>query len=409
MENHLLELWADLDTFSFNSVSDATIGALTTQGILDKINSNVSVSGLSGQLLTVEILESAAGVVIKDPSTGKLEKARAMPMYFFQEKKEKTKDSDDADEGNLQFEAAFIKLVNEFESQNLKALPFTARSFGDIAGNSIQNDLSLLLAGYVLVIVYVVIMLGKFNSVQHRAYVSLTGIACIGMGIGSCYGLCSAFGLFFTPMHSILPFMLLGIGIDDMFVIVQSYDNIVKEEANQDKSHHEKMGLAMQHAGVAITITSVTDLMAFCVGASTVLPALQSFCVYAAFGILFVFIFMATFFFGWFCLDSRRADVLRDSCCCCWVHENWTPNACSQKEILAMVFNKFASILVKLPVKIAVICVTLLFAGIAAYGLSELKTDFDFIWFIKEGTYLREYFEKSEELLPKRYVHKSLH
>jgi hypothetical protein len=28
-------------------------------------------------------------------------------------------------------------------------------------------------------------------------------------------------GLFFGPLHNILPFLLLGIGIDDMFVIVQ--------------------------------------------------------------------------------------------------------------------------------------------------------------------------------------------
>ncbi len=32
-----------------------------------------------------------------------------------------------------------------------------------------------------------------------------------------------AFGFPYTPMHSILPFLLLGIGIDDMFVIVQSF------------------------------------------------------------------------------------------------------------------------------------------------------------------------------------------
>jgi hypothetical protein len=29
-------------------------------------------------------------------------------------------------------------------------------------------------------------------------------------------------------MHSILPFLLLGIGIDDMFVIMQSFTNIIK-------------------------------------------------------------------------------------------------------------------------------------------------------------------------------------
>ena len=67
----------------------------------------------------------------------------------------------------------------------------------------------------------------------------------------------------------------------------------------------------MRHAGVAITITSVTDLMAFGIGASTVLPAMSSFCVYAAVGILFVFFYMITFFLGWFNVDQRRAEDKR--------------------------------------------------------------------------------------------------
>ena len=397
MENHFLELWADIGDNSFNSVSDEIINNLTTQGILDAINSNYSISGLSGQILSVDILESGLGMVIKDPLTGKLQKARAMTMYFVEGNSNTTDE-----EGNLQFEKALIDLVNNFKSKNLTALPFTMRSLGDVTSNSVQSHLSLLLAGYVLVLIYGLVMLGKFNFVQHRAYMAMTGMCCILMGVGSCYGLCSTLGLIFTPTHSILPFMLLGIGIDDMFIIVQSYDSIIKQELSRGKGHHEKMGLAMQHAGVAITITSVTDLMAFCVGASTVIPALRSFCLYAACGILFVFLFMVTFFFSWFCQDTLRANALRDSCCCCWVHDNWAPNNCSQRETLSMVFNKFASYLVQLPIKIAVICVTLVFAGFAIHGLTKLETEFDFTWYIEDGTYLSEYFEKTEELLSNR-------
>ena len=47
----------------------------------------------------------------------------------------------------------------------------------------------------------------------------------------------------------------------------------------------------MQHAGVAITITSFTDIIAFGIGGSTVLPALRSFCLYASVGIVAVYAF----------------------------------------------------------------------------------------------------------------------
>ena len=90
------------------------------------------------------------------------------------------------------------------------------------------------------------------------------GLACIGLGMGTSYGFSSLIGFPFTPMHSILPFLLLGIGIDDMFVIVQSFDNLKEHEKNQDLP--SQFGIALKHAGVAITITSVTDLLAFGIG-----------------------------------------------------------------------------------------------------------------------------------------------
>ena len=56
----------------------------------------------------------------------------------------------------------------------------------------------------------------------------------------------------------------------------------------------ERVGRTMQQAGVAITVTSVTDFIAFGIGATTQLPALRSFCMYAAIGILTIFFFQVT-------------------------------------------------------------------------------------------------------------------
>ena len=41
----------------------------------------------------------------------------------------------------------------------------------------------------------------------------------IGLAIIGSIGLSSAFGVFYGPVNSVLPFLLLGIGVDDMFVV----------------------------------------------------------------------------------------------------------------------------------------------------------------------------------------------
>ena len=55
-----------------------------------------------------------------------------------------------------------------------------------------------------------------------------------------------------------------------MFVIAQSFNNIEKDSELSKLSIEDKIGLTLKHAGVAITITSVTDIVCFSIGASSV-------------------------------------------------------------------------------------------------------------------------------------------
>lgn len=77
-------------------------------------------------------------------------------------------------------------------------------------------------------------------------------------------------GIRYGPIHTSLPFLLLGLGTDDLFVFMASWKLIHTDESNLHKPLQEKIGLTLAHAGSAITVTSLTDVVAFLVGASTV-------------------------------------------------------------------------------------------------------------------------------------------
>ena len=83
------------------------------------------------------------------------------------------------------------------------------------------QDADKLGIGYLLVFVYVNLMLSKLNCVEQRVWLSIVGILCIAMGMMASYGICSALGLFYSAAHTVIPFLLLGIGIDTIFVITQ--------------------------------------------------------------------------------------------------------------------------------------------------------------------------------------------
>ena len=142
----------------------------------------------------------------------------------------------------------------------------------------------------------------------------------------SAYGLCWFMGLKFNAVTQVLILVLLGIGIDDTFVIMDSW---------WDNAHivdmKERMLAAVSHAGPAITITSFTDLIAFLAGSATQLPAIKTFCYYAAIGIFFDFAYQITFVVAIAYLDSlRQAKGRRDIFCCAKAgdHDGWVGQLC---------------------------------------------------------------------------------
>jgi hypothetical protein len=55
-------------------------------------------------------------------------------------------------------------------------------------------------------------------------YLAWAGLVSIIFALITSYGLCSYFGFVVSPLHNFIPFLLLGLGVDDMFVIVQALD-----------------------------------------------------------------------------------------------------------------------------------------------------------------------------------------
>lgn len=53
-----------------------------------------------------------------------------------------------------------------------------------------------------------------------------------------------------------------------MFVIIEAWNNLTIFERKKDL--RVQVAIALQHAGVSITVTSITDFVAFSIGATTV-------------------------------------------------------------------------------------------------------------------------------------------
>jgi len=121
----------------------------------------------------------------------------------------------------------------------------------------------------------------------------------------------------------VLPFILVGIGVDDGFVIVTSYRQLraqrraqklqERQQAPDDGRTHvdddedvgELIAEGLGKCAMSIVYTTLTDVMAFSFGCIGSIPAIRYFCAYAAVAVAFDFFFQLTFFVAVLVLDER--------------------------------------------------------------------------------------------------------
>ena len=165
-----------------------------------------------------------------------------------------------------------------------------------------------------LVAVYCIMFMGSWSPIHFRSAAAGIALLCVGLSYASSSGLAYLVGGKSAGIHNLLPFMLIGIGVDDMFVISSAIDQTNPRDPVEVRMKH-----GMIHAGASISITSFTNGVAFFLGCTSSLDALSSFCFFCGLGVLMLFIASITVFSAFMVWDIKRQASKKGDCCgaCC--------------------------------------------------------------------------------------------
>ena len=295
-----------------------------------------------------------------------------------------------ADKTTLEWEQQFIEIGLNSSTSTTTVWPNAGKSFGEVSGEAIFFDAFYMAGGYIIMFLYTIVMLGNMNLVHVRLYLTLTGLLSIAMGMVISMGISSLLGFPYTPMHAVLPFICLGIGIDDMFVIVTSYYNILK--TGENLSIGERIGQTMRHAGVSVTVTSFTDVFAFGVGAITKMPGLQSFCVCTAIALGCIYVLQVSWFVAWLVLDEKRIINNRNGLVPCITHRQSSQESCCTRLDVSGTFIKFYSKLLSSRLfQVAIVLLTLTFTSVGIGGSYLIRQKFEPELLLPAESYLRQW------------------
>lgn len=208
--------------------------------------------------------------------------------------------------------ATIDKYKDTLAEDNLEVSMLAERSIPDELNNETVQNVSVVLISYLVMFLYITIAIGTLCSKVHSGWLlGLFGVSIVVMSLACAIGLAGYMGIGLSMISAeVVPFLVLAIGVDNMFIISQSYSRTQPEF-----SIEQRLGETLSEVGPSITTAAICEFCAFIVGYFTDIPALSQFSFIAAFAVVFDYFFQMTgfvAFMAWnqYRITQNRADLL---------------------------------------------------------------------------------------------------
>ncbi|NXL47603.1 PTHD3 protein, partial [Podilymbus podiceps] len=144
----------------------------------------------------------------------------------------------------------------------------------------------------------------RLSCIRNNVWLACCGVVSAGLAVLSSFGLMLFCGVPFVVTVANAPFLILGVGVDDMFIMIASWEQSSRKKGKSDVK--SLLAETYSEAALSVTITTLTDVLAFFIGTWTAFPSVRSFCLYTGTAFVFCYIYTMTFFGAIIVLNHKR-------------------------------------------------------------------------------------------------------
>ncbi|KAK4807185.1 hypothetical protein QYF61_024305 [Mycteria americana] len=171
----------------------------------------------------------------------------------------------------------YVEVVHQSVAQNStqKVLSFTTTTLDDILKSFSDVSVIRVASGYLLMLAYACLTMLRWDCAKSQGAVGLAGVFLVALSVAAGLGLCSLIGISFNAATTqVLPFLALGVGVDDVFLLVHAFS-----ETGQNKRipFEDRTGECLKRTGASVALTSISNVTAFFMAALIPIPALRAF------------------------------------------------------------------------------------------------------------------------------------
>uniref|UniRef100_A0A3Q2Q744 Patched domain containing 3/pseudo n=1 Tax=Fundulus heteroclitus TaxID=8078 RepID=A0A3Q2Q744_FUNHE len=300
LNEKILNMTVDNRRLGFSQVCAKAGGECVSNVILDIISSNES----SRTSLTypehrhgsdLVFLGYTLGGVLTD-ANGTIQRAQAVKLYYYLSSQEGS-----AEASELWLRGFKALLADETDRKHIDVSYYTSKSKQEEIDSHTVDGFPLFLITYACAISFSVISCLRSDHVRNKMWVAVFGVLSAGLAVVSSFGLLLYIGVPFVITVANSPFLILGIGLNNMFIMVSDW-----QHTHVNDPVPKRMAHTYKEAVMSITITALTDVLKFFIGVMSDFPSVQSFCLYTATSIIFCYVYTITFFGAFMALNGRR-------------------------------------------------------------------------------------------------------
>ena len=313
-------------------------------------------------------------IFAKAASNGSLDYANALRTVYFMKDYPRGKKGR---EGILEWEKIFLNELSSFtESTTCANIVYVAeRSLDDSVAESTGSAIKIFALTFAIMAIFSGIVNCRCADVRFRhQLLGFGALLSIYLGITAAFGFLMFLGVPFVSIVGVLPFLVVSIGINDAYIILQELNQMVRQNI---PAMHMLSG-TMARSGPTIIMTTLTNLVAFTVSCRSAFPAIRLFCTYAALTIWSAFIMLVTFFVGCMWFDIKRINALRRDFVPCLM--SYTPtDGCSgiRANGFDNVVRAWGKVITSTPGKVMVCLCSLILLSGGIYGALNIDTSFN--------------------------------
>ncbi|XP_023209843.1 patched domain-containing protein 3-like [Centruroides sculpturatus] len=201
----------------------------------------------------------------------------------------------------VEWERMFIKSMINVTFPDITIEVFVTSSLDDELKRITESVLKLCPVVFVVILIYSILINMSFDCVRSKPWLGISACISASLALIASFGFVSYCGVKYADINIALPFLILGIEVDDAYVLIAAW-----RRTNPEDGVQKRLENVYSDAAVSITITSITTFLSFCIGITTPYAVIKLFSFYAATAVFFAFVYQITFFGGCLALSGFR-------------------------------------------------------------------------------------------------------